>query len=66
MPERTIRLTDQFFDRLRSLLPDERGVDGTPSVTDFLVFEVPPIRDRLASDFEGSTLATADPEVRVW
>ena len=47
--DRQVRFTEEFFERLDVLLPEERGTDGTPSVTDFLVFEVPPIRDRLAS-----------------
>lgn len=35
-------------------------------MTDFLVFDLPAVRDRLARDFEGSTLATGDPDVRVY
>ena len=51
MAERAVRFTEEFFDRLSLLLDEERGVDGTPSVTDFIVFELPPLRDRLAADF---------------
>ncbi|HNJ98350.1 MAG TPA: hypothetical protein PLV13_09510 [Ilumatobacteraceae bacterium] len=65
MAERHVRFTDQFFDRLDVLLPFERDELGTPSVTDFLVLEAPRLRDRLAADFEGSTMPTGDPEVRV-
>lgn len=65
MTERQVRFTDQFFDRLDGLLPFERDDAGTPSVTDFLVLEAPRLRDRLAADFEGSTMPTDDPEVRV-
>jgi hypothetical protein len=46
--ERSVRFTEGFFDRLEELLPTERGADGTPSITDFLVFEIPGLRDRLA------------------
>ncbi len=53
MPEVQVRFTEQFFDRLDLLLPDERGLDGTPSVTDFLLFDLPTVRDELATDFEG-------------
>ena len=65
MTERRVRFTDQFFDRLDVLLPFERDDSGTPSVTDFLVLEAPRLRDRLATDFEGSTMPTGDPDVRV-
>lgn len=66
MPDRRVRFTDTFFDRLDSLFTDERGVDGRPSATDFLLYDVPRVRDRLADDFEGNTLATDDPDVRVY
>lgn len=39
--DRLVRFTDEFFDRLDTLLAEERTVDGSPSVTDFLVFDVP-------------------------
>ncbi len=66
MPEHRVRFTEQFFDRLDRLLPDERGADGTPSVTDFLFLDLPTVRDELAADFEGRTFATNDAEVRVY
>jgi hypothetical protein len=47
-------------------LPEDRGADGTPSVTDFLAFELPAIRDRLASDYESCTMPTVDPDVRAF
>ncbi len=65
MTERWVRFTENFFDRLDTLLPEERGAAGTPSATDFIVFEVPPIRDRLAADAMGTTLPIDDPSVRV-
>jgi hypothetical protein len=64
--ERQIRFTEQFFDRLDALLPSERGVDGTPSVTDFLLLDLPRVRDRLLADYQANTLATEDLEVRVY
>ncbi len=64
MAERQVRFTDQFFDRLEVLLPFERDASGAPSVTDFIVLETPRLRDRLAADYEGSTMPTEDPEVR--
>lgn len=66
MSERQVRFTEQFFDRLDVLLPGERGMDGTPSITDFLLLDLPRVRDRLVSDYEGNTLATDEPDVRVY
>ena len=66
MAKRLVRFTEQFFDRLAWLLPEERGADGTPSITDFLVHDLPTVKDRLAEDYERNTLATDDPEVRVY
>lgn len=66
MTEHQVRFTEQFFDRLELLFPTERGVDGTPAATDFLLLELPAVRDRMATDFAGSTLATDDPDIRVF
>ena len=63
---RSVRFTEDFFARLELLLPEERDGDGTPSVTEFLVFDIPPIRDKLARHFEAETLPTDDPQVRVY
>lgn len=65
MPERQVRFTEQFFEALDESLPSERGVDGSPSVTDFLLVDLPAVRDRLADDFGRWTLPTDDPDVRV-
>lgn len=64
--ERQVRFTEQFFDHLAVLLPGERGNDGTPSITDFLLLDLPRVRDRLVWDYQGNTLATEDPDVRVY
>ena len=66
MPERQVRFTEQFFDRLDELLPTERSAVGAPSVTDFLLIDLPTVRDRLAADFERNTLDTGDPGTRVF
>ncbi len=66
MPDRQVRFTEQFFDRLDLLLPGDRGADGAPSVTDFLLLDLPRVRDRLAADYEANTLPTDDPDVRVY
>ena len=65
MTERSVRFTQSFFDRLDELLPAERSADGAPSASDFIVFEVPAIRDRLASDAMGTTLPLDRPLMRV-
>jgi hypothetical protein len=66
VPDRRVRFTEQFFNRLDSLLDEERGASGEPSVTDFIVHELPRIRDRRAEDFETNTMGTPDPEVRAY
>jgi hypothetical protein len=56
MPERLVRFRPTFFDDLDSLLPDERGRDGRPSATDFLLYELPRLRcssDELHGDAAG-------------
>ena len=66
MTDRTVRFTESFFERLEELLPSERGADGTPSITDFLVLEVPGLRDGLAADAIGLTRSTSDDGIRVY
>lgn len=66
MPDRVVRFTEQFFDRLGTLLPEERGAEGRPSITDFLLLGLPAIRDRLATAYERVTMTTADPDVCVY
>jgi hypothetical protein len=63
--ERQVRFTEQFFEALDERFPTERGADGTPSATDFLLIDLPAVRDRLANDFDRWTLPTTDQEVRV-
>jgi hypothetical protein len=52
-----VRVALSFFDRLDELLRPERTAEGTPSTTDFLLHEIPPIIDRLAQDYETATAA---------
>ena len=62
---RLVRVTEQFFERLDEIIPAERSSDGAPSATDFLLHEMPPIIERLATDFEGTTTPTEEqPSVR--
>ena len=60
MPDRSVRFLPQFFDELDSQLPDQRSADGAPSAADFLLYDLPSIRDLLASDFERYTLAVPE------
>jgi hypothetical protein len=57
---RQVRVTQQFFDRLDDLLPQERSAAGAPSTTDFLLHDLPRIIDRLAEGYENSTLVVDD------
>jgi hypothetical protein len=61
---RQVRVDPTFFDRLDELLPAERGADGTPSATDFLLHDLPAIIDLLAEDYENRTVPVVD-EIRV-
>jgi hypothetical protein len=63
---RQVRVASSLFDRLDELLPAERGADGTPSATDFLLHDLPTAIDLLAEDLIGRTSPVAeDPEIRV-
>jgi hypothetical protein len=66
MAERVVRFTPQFFERLDELLPAERSPEGAPSTADFLLYDLPRIRDQLADNFEGNTLPADEEPVRVW
>ena len=57
MPDRIVRFLHSFFDDLDGQLPAERSTGGDPSATDFLLYELPRLRDQLASDFVGNTLS---------
>ncbi len=60
---RLVRLSDQFFDRLELLFSAERSASGEPSATDFLLHDMTPVIERLAVDFEGSTVAVPGAEL---
>ena len=57
MAERLVRFHPAFFEDLDRLLPSERTASGRPSSTDFLLYDLPPIRDLLAEDVVGSTVS---------
>jgi len=54
--DRVVRSHETFSDDLDELLPPERSADGLPSVTDFLLYDLPRLRDLLADDYESNTL----------
>ena len=54
--DRVVRFHQTFFDDLDELLPSERSADGLPSTTDFLLYDLPRLRDLLADDYESNTL----------
>ena len=39
MADRLVRFLESFFDDLDRQLPPDRGADGTPSATDFLLYD---------------------------
>jgi hypothetical protein len=49
---RIVRVDDQFFSELDGQLGSQRGPDGEPSSSDFLLIDLPPIADRFAEGFE--------------
>src|SRR5262245_29231158 len=49
---RLVRVTPSFFDQLDEQLGSDRGDDGQPSATDFLVLDLPALVEQFATDFE--------------
>lgn len=48
---RQVRVASALFDQLDELLGADRGPQGQPSATDFVVLELPAIVERFATDF---------------
>lgn len=51
-PRRRVRVSESFFEQLDQLLPADRGPNGDPSATDFLVIDLPSIVDQFATGFD--------------
>lgn len=51
-PRRRVRVAESFFEQLDELLPSDRGPNGEPSATDFLVIDLPSIVDSFATGFD--------------
>lgn len=49
---RLVRATEAFFDHLDDQLGSERGSNGEPSATDFLVFDFPNVVEQFATNFD--------------
>ena len=57
---RVVLFDDEFFDSLSAQAPPTRSAQGIPSRTDLLAYEIPPLMDVLADDYESSTLAVGE------
>ena len=60
MLDRFVRFTESFFEDVDDPLPEERSASGAPSATDFALYDLPRLRDALASASEESTLPVRD------
>ena len=49
---REIRVAESFFEELDAQLGSERGPNGEPSATDFIVMDLPRIVDEFAQRFD--------------
>ncbi len=49
---RPVKVDERFLELLDQQLPDERGPQGEPSATDFLLVDLPPIAERFATSFD--------------
>jgi hypothetical protein len=49
---RTVRVDQSFFDDLDRQLGSERGPNGEPSSTDFIVVDLPTVVDEFAENFD--------------
>lgn len=49
---REVRVANSFFEELDSQLGPERGPNGEPSATDFIVIDLPRIIDEFARRFD--------------
>lgn len=49
---RRVRVSESFFEQLDDLLPPDRGPNGEPSATDFLILDLPSIVDAIGTGFD--------------
>ena len=63
---RTVRVDQSFFDDLDRHLGSDRGPNGEPSGTDFIVIDLPTVVDEFAVNFDSLPIAYPDrPDYRV-
>jgi hypothetical protein len=62
---RQVRVAPEFFQALDELLPPTRGEDGAPSAADFVLHELAPAIDALASDYQDVTMPGPHPGTRI-
>ena len=63
---RVVRVSPAFFEQLDEQLRSERGPEGQPSATDFVVIELPAVVERFASGFDAlPELIEGTPAARV-
>ena len=57
---RTVRVDQAFFDDLDRHLGSDRGPNGEPSGTDFIVIDLPTVVDEFAENFDSLPIAYPD------
>ena len=57
---RPVKVDERFLELLDAQLGSERGPNGEPSATDFLLVELPPIAERFATTFHELMTPIAD------
>ena len=63
---REVRVADSFFAELEAQLGSQRGPNGQPSVTDFIVIDLPVEAERFAASFDELPEAIAGvPSIRM-
>jgi hypothetical protein len=57
---REVRVADSFFEELDTQLSAERGPNGEPSATDFIILDLPRIVEEFSLRFDGLPEAVPD------
>ena len=57
---RTVSVDQAFFDDLDRQLGSDRGSNGEPSSTDFIVIDLPTVVDEFAENFDTLPIAYPD------
>ncbi len=63
---RRVRVDHDFFEDLDRQLGSDRGPNGEPSSTDFIVIDLPPVVDEFAENFDALPMVYPDrPDYRI-